>query len=591
MSELNDKWDFNYKQLLQRFYHKYLKENKYIFFSMQVLHMLAALLVLIPPLILKTVIDEAIPSGQLPEIFTLVGWALLVFIVEAIVRNIKTYYGHRVAQKITRDMRNDLYNHYQELSLKFHDNKKTGELMSRIIDDLNRLQEFVHHGPEAIVGSLVLLVGTTAILFSLSVKLTLVALIFVPVLLAFSYIIMSRMHRAFRRTREAKADMNDRLEDNLAGIKVIKAFANEGFEMGRFSETNEEHTRSRMSAIRYVSILFPGSRLLNAFGILAVISYGGVLAANGDMTVGTIVAFYGYLMQFRAPLLQMVHMTEGLSRFFASMERFFSHLELKPEIKSRSGSVDRDRLRGEVEFKNVYFSYNREEEVLSNISFKAEADQTVALVGPSGAGKTSVVRLIPRLYEIDHGQVLIDGIDVRDYRIDRLRNNIAMVMQDDYLFSDSIAENIAYSKPEASMEEIIEVAREANAHQFIKEMPRGYETLVGQRGVKLSGGQRQRISIARAFLKDPRILILDEATSSVDLETEKLIQEAIDRVTEGRTTFIIAHRLATIVNSDRILFIEKGRIMESGTHGELVSRDSKYKQFYRMQFDASEDAV
>ncbi len=576
--------DYSYKNLLHSFYKHYLYNRKYLFFSVQFLHVIASLLILIPPLIFKELIDKALPSGDISNIFILVGWALGIFIVEAIIRNLKTFYGHRVAQHITRDMRNDLYNHYQQLSLGFHDNRKTGELMSRIVDDLNRLQEFIHHGPEAIVGSLVLMIGTTLVLFSLSVKLTLVTLIFVPVMLIFSYYLMGKMHQAFRATRENKAEMNDRLEDNLSGIKIIKVFTNEEYEMNRFAETNQSHTESRLNAIRYVSILFPGSRLLNAFGILAVLSYGGYLTINGNLTIGTIVAFYGYLMQFRTPLLRLVHMTEGLSRFFASMERFFSHLNIKPDIQSKSREVSGSKIKGKIEFKDVYFSYNKEEGVLRGINFQVEPDQTIALVGPSGAGKTSIVRLIPRLYEVNSGRILIDDNNVRDYNIQKLRASIAMVMQDDFLFSDTVAENIAYGRAGAKYQEIVKAAREANAHQFIENLAQGYDTPVGQRGVKLSGGQRQRVSIARAFPKDPDILILDEATSSVDLETEQLIQEAITRVTRGRTTFIIAHRLATIVNADKIIFVEKGRIVEKGSHKELLGRDSKYREFYEMQF-------
>ncbi|MFW5787631.1 MAG: ABC transporter ATP-binding protein [Halanaerobiales bacterium] len=581
---------YSYWGLVKEFYKHYLKNYKYQFFGIQLLHAVIAILTLIPPLIMREMIDEAIPNGNVRRIITLVLFALAVFVVGALLRYLRVYHGHKVAQYVTRDMRNDLYNHYQYLSLDFHDNKKTGELMSRVIDDLNRLQEFVHHGPEAIIGSLVLLVGTIIILFSLTVKLTLVTLIYVPILLFFAYKLMQNMHQAFRKTRKAKAELNDRLEDNLAGIKVIKAFVNETFEFERFNDRNQQHAENRLEAIWYISILFPGSRLLNNFGILAILSYGAFLTLNGSITVGTIVAFYGYLLQFRTPLLRIVRMTQDLSRFYASVERFFSHIEIKPEIQCNEGDMKKDRLEGEVEFDNVYFSYIEDEGVLSGISFRAEPNQTVALVGPSGAGKTSIVRLIPRLYEVNGGQVMIDGIDVRDYELKELRKHIGMVMQEDFLFSDTVAQNIAYGRPDASQEEIVQAAEDANAHQFIKELKNGYDTQVGQRGIKLSGGQRQRISIARAFLKDPKILILDEATSSVDLETERLIQEAVDKVASGRTTFIIAHRLATIVNADMILFVENGKIKERGNHKELMACNGSYRRFYEMQFKG-ENAV
>ncbi|MFW6268942.1 MAG: ABC transporter ATP-binding protein [Bacillota bacterium] len=576
--------EYSYWKIIKKFYYSYLRQRKTKYFTIQFLHVVGALLALIPPLILRSIIDNAIPSEDFNEIMILVFWAFLVYLSSNIIRYFRVYFGHKYAQYITRDMRNDLYNQYQKLSMSFHDNKKTGELMSRIIDDLNQLQEFVHHGPEAIIASGVLVLGTAVILFTMSVRLAIVSLIFAPLLLAFGYYLMSRMHKAFRKTRENKAEMSDKLEDSLAGIKVIKAFANENYEMNNFAEKNQKHADTRMWAVKYMSTLFSGSRILNAIGILAVLSYGGYLTAQGSLSAGTIVAFYAYLERFRGPLLRLVQTGEGMSRFFASTERFFKHIELIPEIKNDSGTAGAENIEGVVEFKNVEFTYDQEK-ILRNVNFKAEKNQTIALVGPSGAGKTTIVRLIPRLYELDSGEILIDGINVKDYDIEELRNSIAMVMQEDFLFSTSVAENIAYGKPDASQEEIIECAKKANAHQFIsEELSDGYETQVGQRGVKLSGGQRQRISIARAFLKDPKILILDEATSSVDLETEELIQEAIDEVTHGRTTFIIAHRLATIINADEILFIQDGQILEKGTHEKLNNADTNYNRFYSKQF-------
>ncbi len=574
---------YNYWELIKKFCSTYLNPKRKVFFSVQILHILAAGLILVPPLILRDIIDVAIPERDLGNIITLFLIALGAYFLEAGITAAKEYWGHVVAQEITRDMRNDLYIHYQDLNMRFHDNKKTGELMSRVIDDLNRMQEFVHHGPEALVGSLALLLGTVGLMIYLSPHLTMISLIFVPFLLIFSYVLLKRLHLSFRKIREKKAVMHDRLEDNLAGIKIIKAFANEELEKERFSATNEEHKEARIKAIKYLSILFPGSRFLNALGILVVIGYGGYMVILGQISAGTIVAFYGFLMQFRVPLLRLVNMMEGLSQFFASTERFFSHLELEPDIREKSRSTAR-QVMGHVGFQNVHFSYD-EEEVLRDVSFQVAPQQTVALVGPSGAGKTSIIRLIPRLYDVDSGQVLIDGINVRDWKIRDLRNSIAMVMQDDFLFSNSVTENIAYGRPGAEQEEIIAAAKAANAHEFIEELPQGYDTQVGQRGLKLSGGQKQRISLARAFLKNPRILILDEATSSVDLKTEKLIQEAIARITSQRTTFIIAHRLSTITNAGMILFIDRGRVREMGSHEELMEKAGSYYEFYRMQFE------
>ncbi len=585
-----DSYDYTYKEMLSRFYRVHLRNYKKDFIFVQILHVVAAVLLLIPPLIMREIIDEAIPNQNFGRLGMLVALAFGIFILRALVRKYTIYNGHRIAQETVRDMRNDLYQHYQRLSMKFHDHKKTGELMSRIIDDLNKLQEFVHHGPEAVINSLVLVGGTIAIMFYMSISLTLVTLIFVPFLVLFSRFLIKRMHKAFRRTREAKADMSDRLEDNLAGIKVIKAFVSEDAEMDRFRSTTQEHTDNRLIAIKYISYLFPGSRLLNSVGVLSVLGFGGYLTALGTITVGTIVSFYAYLQQFRAPILRLVHMTEDMSRFFASMERYYKHMEKTPEIvTSIAADPDTPAVEGQVEFDNVHFQYTEKEEVLKGVSFKAEPQQTIALVGPSGAGKTTMVRLMPRLYDVDQGSIKIDGRSIDEFSVRELRNAFAMVMQDDYLFSDSVAENIAYGKPGADQEEIVKAAKAANAHGFIvNDLPEGYETQVGQRGLRLSGGQRQRVSIARAFLKNPQILILDEATSSVDLETEKLIQDAIDRLTEHRTTFVIAHRLATIVDADKILFIDDGQIKERGDHQHLVARGGEYYNFYQMQFDSSE---
>ncbi len=575
---------YSYGEILKRFHSEYIAPRMLEFYTIQMMHVICAVLVLVPPIILRNIIDDAIAVGDMNRLWVLVGWAVFVFAADAILRGIKTYWGHQVAQVIVRDMRNRLYQKYQSLSMSFHDNQKTGELMARVVDDLNMLQEFVHHGPEGVIGSVVTVVGTIAVMISMSPRLTLLSLVFVPFLALIGYFLLQKMHTAFRRTRRRIAAVSDRLEDNLSGMKVIKVFANEDFESGRFGERNQQHVDARLTAIRWMSMLFPISRILNAVGILTVLAYGGWLAMHDVLTVGVLVAFNQYLLQFRAPLLRLIRVNEQLGMFFASTERFYDHCDRRPRITVVEDPEIEPIRRGEVRFEDVHFSY-ADEKVLNGVSFETESEKSIALVGPSGAGKTTVVRLIPRLYDVESGRVLVHGKDVREWDQDALRQTIAMVMQDDYLFSDSIAENIAYGRPDASFEQIVEAAKDANAHEFITQMPDGYDTTVGQRGLKLSGGQRQRVSIARAFLKDPDILILDEATSSVDLETEKLIQDAIDRVTKGRTTFMIAHRLATIVDANEILFIEDGQVQERGTHAELISSDSKYRDFYKMQFE------
>ncbi|MFW6047841.1 MAG: ABC transporter ATP-binding protein [Candidatus Natronoplasma sp.] len=577
--------DFDVSGLVKRFYNEYLDPNLKVYLPIQIGHVVSALLALIPPLILRSIIDDAVLVRDLDRVVMLTVIALGIFGAIALVRALRTYYGHKIAQKIVFDMRNDLYTHFQELPMKFHDNKKTGELMSRLIDDLNSLQEFVHHGPEGLFTALTSIIGTLIILFTLNVPLTLVSLAFAPILIIYGWILMRRMHQAFRKVRSKKADMTDRLEDNLSGVKIIKVFNNELFEVERFSKENMEHFEARRKAFKYIGMLGPGAYFLNSLGLVLTLGYGGYLVIEGALTAGTLAAFYTYLLGFRGPILRLIHINEGFSRFLASAERFFDHMDIEPNIISESkGVTTEEKVSGRVTFEHVDFSYDEEESVLKDIHFDVPPKKSVALVGPSGSGKTTIVRLIPRLYDIERGSVKVDCVDVRDWNLDELRRSIAMVLQDDYLFSGTIKENIMYGRPDASEEEVFQMAKEANVDQFAKDLPDGYDTQVGQRGIKLSGGQRQRISIARALLKDPEILILDEATSSVDTHTEKLIQEAIDRVSEGRTTFTIAHRLSTIVDADDILFIENGRIEERGTFDELMEKGDKFKHFYELQF-------
>ncbi|MBS3792643.1 MAG: ABC transporter ATP-binding protein [Candidatus Bipolaricaulota bacterium] len=579
--------DYSKSYLLKRFYRDYLRPNLLEYVPVQVLHVIGALAGLVPPLLLRNLIDDAIPSANLGRIVTLSLWAFGAFTLIALIRFIRNYFGHRIAQKVVFDMRNDIYSHFQKLPLKFHDRKKTGELMSRIIDDLNVLQEFIHHGPEGFLEASTTISGVLVILFLMDVPLTLIALSFTPVLVIFALTLIRRMHRAFRRNREAKGKLNDRLEDNLAGMKIIKSFANEDYEMERFFKKNEEHYDARAAAIKYFSTLGPVSYFLNSFGLILTIGYGGYLVYQGSLTAGTVVAFYTYLIRFRAPILRMVQISQRLSRFFASTERFFSHLDIEPHIAETAGGFSKPRgeVKGKVAFEDVNFNYSDGETVLNDIDLVVEPKQTVALVGPSGAGKTTLVRLIPRLYDLNEGSVKVDDVDVQDWNLRQLRRNIAMVMQDDYLFSGTVTENISYGKPDVTRDEVIKYAREANVEEFISDLPDGYETDIGQRGVKLSGGQKQRISIARALIQNPKILILDEATSSVDTYTEKLIQEAIDKVSRGRTTFTIAHRLSTITNADKILFVENGEICERGTFEELMDEKGQFYQFYQLQFE------
>lgn len=570
---------------LKRFARTYIRPRWKFFSFILILHAVAVGLTLLPPMLIRYSFDEVIPSGDV--------WALLwtalglvgLFGLFACIARYKEYWGHEVAQGITSRLRNDLYSHCQKLSMSFHDQRKTGGLLSRIVDDINVMQEIVHHGPEVLILVLVMVTGSAALMFWMSWKLALASLLLVPLLIWHVRRTASKMWHEFRGVRKQKESLSDILEENFNGIAIIKAFGAEEREADAVDEENRKHYNTRMSVIRHMAKLFPGAAFINALGMAVVLAYGGWLAITEPevMKIGTLTAFFFLLQRFLHPIIRGVMMLEHAGRFFASIERYFEYMDIDPDIRDHPGSRALDTCRGEVIFENVHFGYD-EREVLHGVSFHARPGQMVALVGPSGAGKTTIIRLIPRFYEAREGRILIDGQEIRDLRVYSLRSHIGMVLQDDFLFSGTVAENIAYGRPKATRDDIIEAAEMANASDFIATLPEQYDTEIGKRGVTLSEGQRQRLSIARALLKNPQILLLDEATSSVDPETELLIQRAVDRLRSGRTTFAIAHRLSTIFQADQILFIQDGVVVEHGTHRDLLDRNGEYAKFFDIQF-------
>jgi len=570
---------------LKRFLSAYVAPRKATFASVQLAHIAAAAMLLAPPLLIRSIIDDAIPGSDYRRLLILGAAILAIYIVWAVISALKEYWGHEVAQRATVAVRNDLYDHFQKLSMTFHDNRKTGELLSRIVDDINIVQEFVHHGPETLFGSSILLVGSAAVMFVMDWRLALVGLALVPVLGVFAHRMGYRLWQEFREVRKRVASLTEVLEENLTGVHIIKAFLGEARSLDAVSAQSEGHYKSRMRVIRYVSLLFPGSLLINSAAVVLVLAYGGALVIQDKVTIGTLTVFILLLRRFLQPIIHLVMMSEQGGRFFASLERIFEYMDIEPETEDHPRCVPMGAVQGEVRFEGVSFKYDREP-VLHGVSLVAQAGQMVALVGPSGAGKTTILNLIPRFYEPYAGKVLIDGKDIQDVRLRELRSHIGMVVQDDFLFSGTVAANIAYGRPDAAFEEIAAAAEGANAASFIETLPQRYDTEIGKRGVKLSEGQRQRLSIARALLKGPQILLLDEATSSVDTETEQLIQQAIERLRAGRTTFVIAHRLSTILQAERILFVQQGRIIERGTHAALMARDGEYARFYRLQFSS-----
>lgn len=570
-------------QLIGRFYREYVSPFKGESLTIWFLHVLFAAALIAPPLLIKELIDEGITNKNLHLIWSLTIALVGVFVFVAIVAKIRSYWGHIIAQKITYNLRNDLYSHLQKLSFRFYDNIKTGELLSRIIDDLNVVQEVMYHAPENAITNGCMVLFTGIMVFYLNWRLAFASLAVMPAIGICGYIISLKMFKGSREVRRRKASLASRAENNFSGMRIIQSFVRENYETGRFDRENEEHYRSRVKVISSMSWLFPISVLTLGISLGIAAVYGSYQVVEGVMTIGALIAFIMYLRRFMWPLLALSMISERVIRFIAGIERYFKYMDIHPDIKDLPGAFNLKEVKGDIKFENVWFSYDKEV-VLKDINLQILPGQTVALVGPSGSGKTTITRLISRFYEPYRGKILLDGKDIREIRLRSLRSNIGIVMQDDYLFSDSLINNIAYGRLDASREEIIEAAKKANVHQFVGELPHAYQTQLGERGVKVSEGQAQRISIARAILKDPPILILDEATSSVDSETELLIQQAINRLIRDKTCIVIAHRLSTILGADKILFVENGHVVEEGNHKELLKKGGKYARFYELQF-------
>jgi ABC-type multidrug transport system fused ATPase/permease subunit len=471
------------------------------------------------------------------------------------------------------------------MSLAFFERTSTGELMSRVTNDLSALEHFVTHGSALTAVDLMRLVGGTIVLFVLEPRLAAIVIIPVPILaLAFRHY-NTRIRPVYRSVRARLGDINAKLQDNLSGIRVIQAFARENLEHERFTVESENYYRARVKGIRYWSTFFPAIRFLGSIGTVVVLGVGSWMVIDGKMSLGTLVAFISYSASFYEPINRLTEVDNIFQQAIAAGERIFELLDQTTEVKDAPGAVDLPDISGRMEFHNVYFRYESGDKVLNDISFHVAAGEMVALVGPSGAGKTSIANLICRFYDPIRGNVKIDDHDLRNIKLASLRGQVAVVLQDSFLFNNTVAQNLLYGKPDATDEELIAAARAANAHEFIMDLPDGYDTEIGERGVKLSGGQKQRLALARAILADPRILILDEATSSVDAEAEYLIQQALEKVLKGRTALVIAHRLSTIRNADKIIVLDQGRIVEIGNHQQLMDRQGLYRQLYTRQME------
>ena len=536
------------------------------------------------PYIIQEVIDRGLTQGQTNFLVTAAGLILGLAALRAVIGFGNRYSSAWLAHRVAYDLRNRLYNHIQRLPFSFHDHAQSGQLISRCIEDVRSLQNFTGSGMLELVRVLIMMVSIIVILFITQPLLAAVSLLPMIPLTLMTTRFGQKVGRMFLEVDKSLGDLSARLQENVNGVQVVRAFTREKFEMERFDRANRELYKRQVSVVEEMARVNPTSTLLVSLSTLLIILLGGRMVINGQLTLGELVAFNSYVMMLAGPAQQIAWLVNSAGETSAGLQRTFEVLDMAPEIRSRPGSVVLPPLKGEVTFEDVSFHYSGESaNALYDINLQAKPNQIIALVGLTGSGKTSLINLIPRFYDVSKGRVLIDGYDVRDVDLKSLRDQIGIVLQTSLLFSATIRENIAYGRPDATLEQVIAAAKAAQAHGFIMEMSDGYETNVGERGVTLSGGQRQRIAIARALLMNPRILIMDDSTSSVDSQTEHLIQEALSTLMKGRTTFVIAQRLSTIRQADLILVMDRGRIIQRGQHNDLVAKPGLYRDIYDLQ--------
>jgi ATP-binding cassette, subfamily B, bacterial len=559
--------------MIRRFF-SYYKPHKKLFIIDFVCAVLVGLLELGFPMAVAWFIDSLLPEGNWSTITAVSAGLLTLYLVSSSMQFVVNYWGHKLGINIETDMRRELFYHVQRQSFRFFDNTKTGHIMSRVTNDLMDIGELAHHGPEDLFIAIMTFIGAFWIMMTINVKLALVAIIIVPFLVWLISYSNIKMNRAWTGMYGNIADVNARVEDSVSGARVVQSFTNEEFEKERFNNNNLFFRASKLKAYKVMSWNLSGIYITTRIMTLVILVYGAWLSFTGELSYGELVAFILYVNVLFKPIDKISALLELYPKGMAGFKRFTELMDQEPEIKNRPDAIEVEELNGNIAFHNVSFGYEENREILHDLSFSIRAGQTVAFVGPSGAGKTTICSLIPRFYDVVEGYVTIDGIDIRDMTMESLRSNIGIVQQDVFLFTGTLRENIAYGKLDATDEEIEEATRRAHLSDLIASLPDGYNTQIGERGLKLSGGQKQRLSIARMFLKNPRILILDEATSALDTETEAIIQEALTELAKDRTTLIIAHRLATIRNADRILVVTEDGIAEDGTHAELLANEN-----------------
>lgn len=569
--------------MLRRFF-EYYRPYKGLFMLDFGCAIFAALLELAFPLAINKVVDELLPTGNWEIILYACIALLFVYVLSSFMHFVVTYWGHKLGINIETDMRKQLFNRVQKLSFRFFDNNKTGHLVSRMTNDLMDIGEIAHHGPEDLFIAVMTLLGAFGIMLGINWKLAVLTFIIVPLMIYLSLYFSQKMSRAFKRMFSDIADYNARVENNVSGIRVVQAFANEDFEIAKFADNNNRFRTTKLIAYKIMAWNSSFSFILMKTVSIFVLVCGTWFVIQEEMSYGSFIAFVMLSNVFLGPIKQINSVIETYPKGIAGFQRFLELLETVPDVDDKPNAKNMDKVDGNIVFANVDFSYEGTDPVLNKVNLSVKAGETVALVGPSGGGKTTLCSLLPRFYDTTDGSITIDGIDVKDITLHSLRSNIGIVQQDVFLFDGTIRENIAYGKLGASENEIWEAAKRAQLLDMINGMPEGLDTLIGERGVKLSGGQKQRLSIARMFLKNPPILILDEATSALDTETETAIQSALEELSEGRTTLVIAHRLATIKNADRIVVVADQSIAEEGSHDELIEAKGIYSRLHQAQF-------
>lgn len=579
--DVKEKYTDKWKKLMG-----YYKPYRKVFWADMFFALLGAVTTLILPLIIRYITNNVIyrpKQEMITSVLICAGIMIALVLIQCYSNYFIAYYGHMMGAKIEFNMRNEIFGHFQKLSFSFYDNQKVGQLMSRITNDLFEITELLHHGPEEIVISTIKIIGSLIILMCINVKLAIASFALIPIMLIYALFLNKRMKRAFKRNRARIAEINAGIEDNLSGIRVVKSFANEDLEQEKFRQGNERFLESKDDSYKCMGQYHAGLGAFVTLITVVVIVTAAFLLNGNDISSTDLLTFLLYISNFTEPVKTLINFAEQFQNGITGYERFLDIMSIEPDIQDSEGAVELSQVEGRVTFKDVSFKYEEDlDNVLSNVTLNVDKGEYIALVGSSGAGKTTLCSLIPRFYEVSSGEIKIDGVDIRDIKLKNLRQNIGVVQQDVYLFVGTVKDNIRYGKPDATDEEIIEAAKNANAHEFIMELPDGYNTYIGQRGVKLSGGQKQRLSIARVFLKNPPILIFDEATSALDNESEKVVQESLEKLAKNRTTFVIAHRLSTIRNAERIIVLTENGIEEQGTHEELMALNGIYKGLYSL---------